>query len=340
MKGSDRVRVGVIGTGAMSQLMHLPILCERRDVEVVAVADADRPKAEAIAGRFGIPHVVDDEALIARSDVEAIVVCTPNHLHEAQAVAGLEAGKHVLVERPLALTAAGARRVLDAAERSGRKLNVGLYHRFRPDVSALRAFVAGGELGELHAIRGVRLNRKVPLARTTWRQRPEEAGGGALMDLGVQALDLCLWMVGCPEIARVTANMAAGDFEVEESATLVAETREGLSVSLEVSWSYFGDADYRRIRVMGHEGSGLLPPLSVHKQLGGRPLDVTPRQPKPRGGEDPYTNSYRRALDHFVRCIVGQAEAPLPQEQVHLMEVIEAAYRSAREGREVALGDG
>lgn len=340
MKAGQRIRVGVMGTGAMSQLMHLPILCERRDVEVVAVADADGPKAKAIASRFGIPHVVDDDTLFGRSDVDGIVICTPNHLHEAQAVAGLEAGKHVLVERPLAPTADGARRVLDAAERSGSKLNVGLYHRFRPDVSALRAFVAGGELGELHAIRGVWLNRKVPLARANWRQRPEEAGGGALMDLGVQALDLCLWMVGFPEVARVTANMAAGDFEVEESATLVAQTRDGLSVSVEVSWSYFGDSDYRRIRVMGHEGSGMLPPLSVHKQLGGRPLDVTPRQPKPRGGEDAYTNSYRRALDHFVRSMTGQAEAPLPTEQVHLMEVIEAAYRSAREGREVTLGEG
>lgn len=340
MKSGNRIRIGIMGTGAMSQLMHLPILCERRDVEVVAVADADRPKAEAIASRFQIPHVVDDDSLFARADVDGLVICTPNHLHEAQTVAGLEAGKHVLVERPVALTAAGARRVLKAAEESGSKLNVGLYHRFRPDVSALRAFVAGEELGALHSIRAVWLNRKVPMARTTWRQRPEEAGGGALMDLGVQALDVCLWMVGCPEVVRVTASMATGDFEVEESATLVAQTRDGLSVSVDVSWSYFGDSDYRRIRVMGREGSGMLPPLSVHKQLGGRPLDVTPRQPKPRGGEDAYTNSYRRALDHFIRCIADEAEAPLPQEQVHLMEVIEAAYRSAREGREVTLGDG
>lgn len=337
MNGDGKVRIGVLGTGATSQLMHLPILTERRDVDVVAVADTDHPKAMAIAGRFGVPLVLEDEELFEMDGVDGIVICTPNHLHEVQAVAALEGGKDVLVERPLALSAAGVRRVMAAAEASGRTVVTGMNHRFRPDAAALRAFVAGGEFGEVHSVRGSWLNRKVPLARTTWRQRPEEAGGGALMDLGVQALDLCLWLVGSPTVTRVSATAAAGDFEVEESASLLAHTEEGIGVSVEVSWSFFGEADFRKVRVMGHEGSGSLPPLEVHKQLGGRPLDVTPRQPLPRGNEDRYTNSYRRMLDHFLRIVRGEAEASPPEEQVQIMAVIEAAYRSIEEGREVAL---
>lgn len=337
MTGDGKVRIGVLGTGATSQLMHLPILRERRDVEVVAVADADHPKAVAIAGRFGVPLVLEDQELFEMDDVDGIVICTPNHLHEAQAVAGLHGGKHVLVERPLALSAAGVRRIMDATEVGDCKVMTGMNHRFRPDAAALRAFVAGGELGDITSVRGAWLNRKLPLARTTWRQRPEEAGGGALMDLGVQALDLCLWLVGNPTVTRVSAAAAAGAYEVEESASLLAHTDVGISVSVEVSWSYFGDGDFRLVRVMGHEGSGSLPPLAVHKQLGGRPLDVTPRQPLPRGGEDSYTNSYRRVLDHFLRSIRGEAEVAPPAEQVQLMAVIEAAYRSIEEGREVSL---
>ena len=158
------------------------------------------------------------------------------------------------------------------------------------------------------------------------------------MDLGVQALDLCMFLLGEPKITRVTATASTGRYEVEEAATLLAETDNGTAVSIEVSWSYFGEADLRQVRVMGSEGSAAMPPLSVYKQLGGRPLDVTPRQPWPRGGEDPYTNSYRRVLDHFVRTMTSQADAPLPGEQAHVMEVIEAAYRSVELGREVLLG--
>ena len=337
MNGDGKVRIGVLGTGATSQLMHLPILTERRDVEVVAVADADHPKAVAIAGRFGVPLVLDDNELFELDDVDGIVICTPNHLHEVQAVAGLEGGKDVLVERPLALSAAGVRRVIEAAEANDGTVMTGMNHRFRPDAAALRAFVAGGELGAIQTVRGAWLNRKVPLARSTWRQRPEEAGGGALMDLGVQALDLCLWLVGNPTVTRVSATAHTGDYEVEESACLLAHTEEGIGLLVEVSWSYYGDADLRRVRVMGHEGSGMLPPLGVYKQLGGRPLDVTPRQPLTQGGEDRYTNSYRRVLDHFLRAIRGEAEVAPPSEQEQIMAVIEAAYRSIEEGREVTV---
>ena len=334
----EPVRVAVLGTGAISQVVHLPILSEREDVDVLAVSDRDRPKAEAIATRFGVERVWDDDdAVFDDDDVEAVVICTPNYLHEEQAVAALESGKHVLVERPLALTADGVRTIVSAAEEAGKAVVVGMSHRFRPDVAALRSFVAGGELGEIHAVRGSWLNRKVPLTRSTWRQRPEEAGGGALMDLGVQALDLCLWLVEYPAFDRVVASCHMSDYPVEDAATVMAMTEEGIALTLEVSWNLFAGEDRHFARVMGLEGSGSLPPLEVYKQLGGRPLEVTPRQPRPRGGENPYTNAYRRELDHFVRTVAGEAEAPVPEEQVALMELIEAAYRSDETGREVEL---
>ena len=108
-------------------------------------------------------------------------------------------------------------------------------------------------------------------------------------------------------------------------------------LSAEVSWDYFSDQDRHHIRVMGTEGTGSLPPLAVYKQLGGRPMDVTPRQPRPRGGENPYTNAYRREIDHFIRTVAGTGDATPPTEQAALMALIEAAYRSAREGHEVEL---
>ena len=335
----DPIQVGVVGVGAISQIVHLPILSEREDVRVAAVADSDRPKADTLANRFEVPKVLSDQELILDEDIEAAVICAPNYLHEQLAIAALEAGKHVLVERPLALTPEGVRRVLDAAEAAGRCIAVGMNHRFRPDAGALASFVAGGELGDIYAVRASSLTRTTPSVRSTWRQEPEQ-GGGALMDLGVQILDLAFWLVGYPAITRVSAVLQTADDAVEDAASVFAVSDSGTVFSVEVSWSLFADADRHYARVMGTDGSGSMPPLEIQKQLGGRPMDVTPRQPRPRGGENPFTNAYRRLLDQFVRAVSGECDLPAPTEQVHLMEVMQAAYRSAEQGLEVRLGEG
>ena len=335
-EGGTPVRVGVIGTGAISQVVHVPIFAEREDVELVAVADADLHKAEALSRRFKVPNVCDADALIARDDVDAVVICTPNQLHEEMAIAALEADKHVFVERPLATTSVGAARVVKAAEKSGRVLVAGMPHRFRPGVIALRDFIAGGELGEVYAVRGSWMTRLMPGSRHTWRY-DRGAGGGALIDLGVPALDLCMWLVGYPKVTRVSCITSPKAPAVEDAATLMAETEGGLALSLEVSNRLFAADDRYFARVMGTEGSGSLPPLEVYKQLGGRPIDVTPRQPKPSGGENPYTNAYRRLLDDFVQSVAGRSDAAVPHEQVALMRLIEAAYESSEAGHEVDL---
>ena len=146
-------RVGILGVGATTQIVHLPMLSERPDVDVVAVSDPDRMKAETLGARFGVPQVRSDEEILLDDDIDAAVICAPNHLHESLAIEALARGKHVLVEKPLAMSAEGVQRVLDAATASGRHVAVGLNHRFRPDVGALASFVAGGELGDLYAVR-------------------------------------------------------------------------------------------------------------------------------------------------------------------------------------------
>lgn len=338
MTGDARpIRLAVIGTGAISQVVHVPILAEREDVDLVALADTDSAKADTIARRFDIAEVIEPEEALTRDDLDGVVLCTPNHMHEEMALQALEAGKHVLVERPIAISPVGAARVIEAARAAGTCLSVGLPHRFRPEVAALRSFVAGGELGELYAVRGSWLTRQVPLLRSTWRQNKVASGGGAMIDLGVPALDLCLWIVGFPNLRTVSCVTHEGDYEVEDAATLMFESEHGISFSIEVSNRLFAGEDRYYARVMGTEGSGSFPPLEVYKQLGGRPLEVTPRQPRPRGGENPYTNAYRRLIDQFVRGVAGRQEIEIPEEQVALMRLIEAAYESAEAGHAVEL---
>lgn len=332
----EAIRLGIVGTGAISQVVHVPILTERADVNVMALADADPHKAKTLAERFGVPRVMEWEALVEDPELDAVVLTTPNHLHEGMGVRALEAGKHVMLERPLASTSEGAKHIVEVAERTGRILMLGMPHRFRPEVSALRNLVAEGELGQLYSVRGSWMTRPATVTRPTWRQR-RDTGGGALIDLGVPALDLCLWLTGSPKIVRVSCVLTYGEFEVEDAATLMAEAENGMALSLEVSNRLFASEDRFHARVLGTEGSGALPPLRVFRQLGGRPLEVTPRQPTPSGGENPYTNAYRRLLDEFVRAVKGQADVPVPREQIELHRLVEAAYEAAASGREVRL---
>ncbi len=335
--GAPPIRLAVIGTGAISQVVHVPILAEREDVDLVALADTDAPKADTIAHRFDVAEVIEPEEALTRDDLDGVVLCTPNDTHEEMALQALEAGKHVFVERPIATSPVGAARVIEAVKTAETYLLVGHPHRFRPEVAALRSFVAGGELGELYAVRGGWLTRRVPLLRPTWRQNKASSGGGAMMDLGVPAVDLCLWIGGLPNIQTVSCVAHGGDYEVEDAATLMFQSEDGVIFSIEVSNRLFAGEDRFYARVMGTEGSGSFPPLEVYQQLGGRPLEVTPRQPRPRGGEDPYTNAYRRLIDQFVRGVSGRGAIEVPQEQVGLMRLIEAAYESAEAGHAVAL---
>src|SRR3954469_12223122 len=129
MKGN--ARIGLVGAGAIAQLAHLPVLAKMRGAQLVAICDNDRPKARGLADRFGIPDALTDiEDLLEIDDLDAVVVATPNHLHEPHVLSALAAGVDVLCERPLALTSKGVERILSAANRADRKVVVANNHRF------------------------------------------------------------------------------------------------------------------------------------------------------------------------------------------------------------------
>jgi predicted dehydrogenase len=329
------VRIGILGLGSIAQVVHLPILSQLDGVKLIAASDADRAKTRALAARFGIPRVHGTDAEVMQADdIDAVVICTPNHLHAEQAIAALESGKHVLVEKPIALSAADAERVLAAAETAGRTLMVAMNHRYRPDTLALKPFADGGELGRIFLARGAWLNRKFRVVRPTWRHRLATAGGGVLMDLGAQALDLALWILDFPRAESVFCHTNPGEgIEVEDTAALVLRLADGCSISLTLSWSLVAERDRHYMRLLGTRGSGAIQPLAVFKEVETGLLDVTPNIQV--GRENAYTASYRMELEHFVRCLRGEETVPLPRDQVELMRLIALAYRSAAEHREI-----
>src|SRR5690606_27085451 len=180
-------------------------------------------------------------------------------------------------------------------------------------------------------------NRKMRVVRPTWRHRRETAGGGAMMDLGVQTLDLCLWMFGFPEAASVMTHMHYPEgMEVEDTAGILVRLKNGAGISLTVSWSLIAERDRHYMRMLGTRGSGAISPLAVYKEVEtGQMIDVTPNVTL--GREHLYTASYRHELTHFVRVATGLEEDPLPREQIQIMRIVEAAYASAEQKREIEL---
>lgn len=171
----QNLHVAVVGVGAISQLIHVPTLAKMRGVEVVALVDADSAKARTIAARFEVPYTFTDiDELLELDGLDAVIIATPNHMHEPHVLAALAAGVDVLCERPLSFTSKGIERILAAASRSGRRILVGNNHRFRSDVEGLGRFMRGGELGRLA---GIRAGSFHPRGRAEgWRTRRQESG--------------------------------------------------------------------------------------------------------------------------------------------------------------------
>jgi predicted dehydrogenase len=333
---SERLRVGIVGAGAIAQVAHLPTLARMRDVEVVALCDNDLAKAHAVASRFQVPAVYEDiEELLPEARPDAVAICTPNHLHEIHAVTALAAGCHVLCERPLALSTAGVERIRDAAQRAGRVILVGMNHRFRSDVQAVRGFLKSGDLGRPLGVRcGWYMFR--PMGQSMgWRQQRRQAGGGAMLDLGISLLDLALWLTGCSEPRVVSAVLAPGTpgGDVEESGCALIAGPDGLAIFVDVSRRYAADHERFWMELLCSRGTARIHPLRIFREIHGSPVDVTPTGAA--GREDPFTASYRSEWAHFVALVRGAVSGSDLADQVLLHRTLEAIYRSADAGRNV-----
>jgi len=334
---SAPLRVGVVGAGAIAQVAHLPVLRKLQGVEVAAICDNDLGKAQALASRFEVKDTFDDiEEVLRYGRADAVAICTPNHLHEIHAVSALAAGCHVLCERPLALSSAGVERVLQASERYGKRVMVGMNHRFRSDVQAVRGFLAGGDIGALQAIRSGWYTFQPSRQMLGWRLRRQEAGGGAFFDLGLQLLDLGLWLAGWPTPKRVSAHMMGHSKDaVEDMATALVVGENGVSLSIDVSWRHMGESERFWFDLVGTKGSAGIQPLRLFKDVHGNVTDVTPTGAS--GRETPFAQSYRAEWTYFLAVIKGDLNAPPPRDQLALHRVLEAVYRSADEGRDALL---
>ncbi len=289
------LRVGIVGAGAIATLGHIPGLQRVPDVQIVAICDTNAERARAAAARFGIPAVFEDyNDMLAQVELDAITVGVPNLYHAPVTLAALAAGKHVLCEKPLAITVADGEAMVEAARRAGLLLAVNMHNRLRADMQVLREIVAGERLGRVGYASARWFRRSGIPGFGSWFTRRDLAGGGVLMDIGVHMLDLATWLLGFPQVAAVRGETQAihgprgrglggwgiervpgGTFDVEDFAASHLRLANGGLVTVEVSWAVHG-RDEQRVQLFGDEAGAELVPRPVRRRYGAAPV--------PRGG--------------------------------------------------------
>ncbi len=252
------IKIGIIGCGGIANGKHMPSLKKVKDCEMVAFCDIVPERAEKAAKQYGAPGAkvyTDYRELLADSEIEVVHVCTPNRSHSFITVDALESGKHVMCEKPMAINSEEAKKMLDAAKRTGKKLTIGYQSRFRPDSSYMKKEAEDGTFGDIYYAKATALRRR---AVPTWGVflNEYEQGGGPLIDIGTHALDLTLWMMNNykPKYCigttyhKLNNSPAANQgnawgawnpekFTVEDSAFGFVVMENGATIVLESAWA-------------------------------------------------------------------------------------------------------
>ncbi|GAB3335078.1 Gfo/Idh/MocA family oxidoreductase [Larkinella ripae] len=340
-----KFKVALIGGGNIADKNHIPALKQLPDLaEVVAVCGRDGVKAGALAQKHGIPHAFTDATLmLAQCKPDAVVISTPNNLHYPFAMQALEAGCHVLCEKPPALRAHEAREMADLATRNGLVLAYNLQLRQTSEWELLMRSKTAGQLGEIYHIKANFLRRRgIP----GWGYFTDKSmqGGGALMDLGVHVLDLALSALDYAVPSQILANtydfigktggkglMGAWDpakFEVEDACMAYLSFPNNASIMLSSSFALNTQTDVNRnLEVFGSKGGARLFPFTLYTEVAGELADVS----------FPYLEDRDIQLKNtaaFLDACLGKPSNVCTGEQgAVLQEVVERIYQSAERAR-------
>ncbi|MFB7817504.1 Gfo/Idh/MocA family protein [Paenibacillus chitinolyticus] len=360
---SQKYRIGIIGCGGIANGKHLPSLAKLPNVELVAFCDIVIERAEKAKEQYGSGDACvyqDYRELLKDSSLDIVHVCTPNDSHADITIDALEAGKHVMCEKPMAKTSVDARRMVDAAKRTGKKLTIGYNNRFRSDSQYLKKLCEDGELGEVYFAKAHAIRRR---AVPTWGVflDEEKQGGGPLIDIGTHALDLTLWMMDNykPKVVlgtsyhklshRANAANAWGPwdpakFTVEDSAFGMITMENGATIILESSWALNTlEVDEAKCTLSGTEGGAdMKDGLRINGEKNSRLY--TQNIELSSGGVAFYEGASENAPDLEMRMWIDAIEndkdpVVTPEQALVVSVILEAIYESAKTGKAVYLNE-
>lgn len=334
------VKIALTGTGYISKI-HARAVQKLPDVELVAVVN-HRPESRAqFAETFGIPRQYTTvEELLRDGGVDAININTPNYLHAPQSIAALEAGVHVLVEKPMAMDAKEAVEMVAASKASGALLMVAHCWRFDEEVLWLKKQLDAGSIGRVIRTKGYGVH--VNWGPSGWFTQKQFAGGGALADMGIHAIDTARFLLGDPQPVDVYAKIGTyyKDVDVDDTGVVIVNWAGGTTSYFESGWwQPHTDGPEAATQLYGQRGLASLFPthLSLPDPAKERVDKVDPGFPYPRANQCPQS-MYDAQMAYFVQCIrSGRVPVPGGAEGLVNMRIVDAAYESSRSGQVVSL---
>lgn len=349
---SRKLQCAVIGTG-MGRY-HMEGFSAHPKAELVAVCDLNVPEAKEFARQYGATRVFGDYRVMLEEmagELDAVGIAVPNFLHAPMSIAALQAGCHVLCEKPMATKLADARKMLAEAQKAGKRLMIDMSQRFGPAQRTLKDAASKKVVGDIYYAKSSWIRRKgtpvldfAPggsMGRGPWFVDKSKAGGGALMDIGVHLYDLCWWVMGGPKPVQVLAstyNVLSGPrfkkakvfADVDDLASALVQFDNGATMFLEISWdAHMAPGSY--VEVFGSKGG-------IHWEGGevtvytddpaGKPTQLKPEPSKTEG-----------AYQHFVDCCLNPKKPMIAsaQECIEVMKVLDAIGRSAASGKSVKI---
>jgi predicted dehydrogenase len=347
------LKVGVIGTGGIARNQHLPawsILAQEGRVVIEAVCDAVEERAQSVREQFGAGAAYTDyEQMLREREFDIIDICAHNRMHHPVAMAALNAGAHVLVEKPMAMGPDQAHEMADAARANGLKLMVAQHYRFMPENEKLKEVITRGDLGRLYYGSAVYLRRRgIPGWGKFHIKR--ESLGGPLIDIGVHVVDLALWLLDFPKPISVSGKVYSmfghrkdlvnrgwailyppEEFDVEDYATALVRCENDVTLQIEVSWAANIPEDRSNVTVLGDTAGVCTDPLGV---FGADGTALTTQ----RFDWLPTVKPHHEEIFHFAACVEQNLPVRVqPEQSVMVQHVIDAIYRSSEQNAEVAV---
>lgn len=331
------MKIAFAGTGGINKV-HARA-AQNAGLDLVAVVN-HKPESMAIFGEeFGISRQYDTvEALLQDGNVDALVVSTPNYLHAPQTIAALNAGVHVMVEKPMSMNAHEAEQMCEAAEKSGALLMVAHCWRFHPEVQWLKA--QSSKLGKIIRTKAYAVH--VHWGPSGWFAQKQFAGGGAMADMGVHALDTTRYLLGDPQPISVYAKIGTnyGDYDVDDTGVIIVEWDNGATSYIETGWwQPHSDSPEAGAQLYGVKGFGSVFPTKLElPNEGERRIDVIDGNFGTSESHQPQS-LYDAQLKYFIECVEkNQIPVPGGLEGWTNMKVVDAAYESSRTGKVVKIG--
>ncbi len=336
-----KLRWGVIGCGGIADRRTIPGMMLSKTSVLVAVMDTNFELAKKVQEKYGAKYAFDNyDELLALDEVDAVYIASPVFCHKEQAFAAFKAKKHVLLEKPLGLTADDSLEIIEAAEKAGVKLGTGFMMRFNPFHREIKRIIAEGKIGDIVSMRA-QFSCWYPEIPGAWRQTKALSGGGALIDLGVHCIDLLLFISGL-EAVECTGYASTNTFsyEVDDSASLIIKMSNGANAYVDVNFNVPDAAAKSPLEFYGTRGS-IFATGTLSQSAGGGKVDILYAEEadydaaqnrslvKPMKLEVEPVNLYTEEIDAFATAVLEDKEPPVNgRNTLSVQRIIDAIYKS------------